>query len=474
VNLGFLDFSSLEARRHFCDEELRLNRRLAPELYLEVVAIRGSLRDPHIDGEGPIIEYAVKMREFAQRALASSMIGRGEFTAQHVDDLARIVAHFHAGAAVASARDRHGTPEAVLASMQQNFNQAHSYFTQGRDRCTLEELKRWARREYVGRRATIAARREKGRVRECHGDLHLGNVVVLAGRPVAFDCIEFNEEFRWIDVMNEVAFLRMDLEDRGRPDLAWRFLNRYLEATDDYAGVEVLRFYAVYRALVRAKVHAMRARQPRVDSAEHGRLLRAARGYLRLASRLATPGRPVLVITHGLSGSGKTTATDVISERLGAVRVRSDLERKRLYGVAPLGRSGSGLDRGIYTPQATAATYERLAQLAQGLLESGYAVVVDAAFLQRAERDAFHALARRCAERFVILDCQAPQAVLRERIARRLGVGKDASEATLSVLKRQLATREPLVRKELEAALTVDTTRPPVSGTWRRVLARLR
>ncbi|MBM3356951.1 MAG: aminoglycoside phosphotransferase [Betaproteobacteria bacterium] len=471
VNLGFLDFSTLEARRRCCEEELRLNRRLAPDLYLEVVAIRGVPAQARIGGDGPALEYAVRMREFPQNALAKSMISRGQLTAQHVDELASVIAAFHTAAPVAAGSDRHGEPETVLAPALENFRQTLPLVAAAADRRMLRSLRAWTKSEHGRRAPDIAARRRDGFARECHGDLHLGNVAVLDGKPVAFDCIEFNAALRWIDVMNEVAFMHMDLDDRGRPDLAWRFLNRYLEHTGDYPGVAVLRFYGVYRALVRAKVHALRASQPRLAAKERARLLAACRGYVRLAGRLARRPRPGLIITHGLSGSGKTTVTDVLVERTGAVRVRSDLERKRLHGMPARARSESAIAGGIYAPAASAATYDRLAALARGIVESGYTAVVDAAFLSGAARRKFRTLARRLRAGFVILDFRAPESVLSERIAQRLRSAHDASEADLAVLEHQVATADPLARDEIRAAIAVDTTRPV---QWPRLLARLR
>jgi len=259
VGLGFLDFSSLELRRHYCEEELRLNRRLAPELYLDVVEIRGTPGAPRIGGEGPLLEYAVRMREFPQAALASRALASGAFGAAEVDALAALVARFHEGALRAPESERFGSPDVVLADALQNFEQLLPLVKSAPDDRALRELRLWTKREFAARGEALAARRKQGFVRECHGDLHLRNIVLLDGRPVPFDCIEFNAELRWIDVMSEVAFLAMDLEDRGRRDLAWRFLGRYLEATGDYAGLAVLPFYLVYRALVRAKVHLLRS-----------------------------------------------------------------------------------------------------------------------------------------------------------------------------------------------------------------------
>lgn len=473
VNLGFVDFSTLELRRHYCEEELRLNRRLAPGLYLETVAIRGTPVAPHVGGEGPIIDYAVKMREFRQEALASQLIRHGRFGAGEVDALAVLIAEFHAAAAPAAAGERFGAPETVRQAALQNFEQIMPRTRFARDKETVELLRGWTEREFKARHDAFAERKSTGRVRECHGDLHLGNIVVSDGRVVPFDCIEFNDELRWIDVLSEVAFVVMDLHDRGRPDLGWRFLNRYLEASGDYAGLAVLRFYLVYRALVRAKVHLIRSQQPGLLASDKSRLRTAFHGYLRLASRLSSATGVGLLITHGLSGSGKTTATQSLVEQLGAVRVRSDVERKRLHGMRPLARSGSGHDAGIYTPEATTATYERLAAVAERTINAGYPAVVDAAFLRLSERKHFRELARRHAVPFVVLDFDAPEKLLRERVAQRAAAGADASEADLPVLERQIAFREPLVPEERLAAISVDTRSPDQTPAWRAVMRRL-
>lgn len=473
LNLGFLDFSTLESRRHFCAEELRLNRRLALQVYEAAVEIRGTPEQPYIGGSGPIVEYAVKMREFPQTALASDMLARSEFTPRHVDQLAQTIAEFHTRAERAEDTSSLGTPDAVLAVALQNFDQLAPWVLRSADRDALQSLRSWTEREYDARKAALAARRRQGGVRECHGDLHLRNIAVLDGRPVPFDCIEFNDQLRWIDVMSEVAFVLMDLEDRGRRDLAWRFLNAYLEVTGDYAGLDVLRFYLVYRALVRAKVHALRARQPAVEEAERLRLDRVVREYLALAARFAAPPASALVITHGVSGSGKTSATQSLLERAGMVRVRSDIERKRLHGVPALARSGSGVGTGIYTAAATTATYDRMLHLARLIVAAGFPAVVDAAFLRRSERDAFRALAATLRVPFLVLAVDAPPAMLLERVARRLGSAADASEADLAVLERQLVWREAITAEEDAGVIRIDTRQPLTPAAWEPVLLRL-
>ena len=473
VNLGFLDFSTLESRRHFCAEELRLNRRLAPQIYESVVEIRGTPERPRVEGAGPVLEYAVKMREFPQDALASALVAHGALSTHHVDLLAQRIAEFHSDASLAGASTAFGTPDAVALPALQNFEQLVVLVRDTEDRTALDALRNWTERAHARLHETFAARRNEGYVRECHGDLHLRNIAVLDGRPVAFDCIEFDERLRWIDVMNEVAFLVMDFRDRGRSDYGWRFLNGYLEATGDYAGIEVLSYYMVYRALVRAKVHAFRARQPSIAPAERQRLAASVSAYLRLASDCSAGGKPALLITHGVSGSGKTSATQPLIETAGAVRVRSDVERKRLHGTSPLARSASAPGGGLYTAEATRATYDRLLYLAGVILEAGCRAVIDAAFLKRSERDSFRALARRLRVPFLILAFTAPPGLLRERVAQRLARGSDASEADMAVLERQLTFQEALGEDEEMDVIRIDTRTSVPSALWKNVFSRI-
>ena len=472
VDLGFANFSTLALRRRYCEEELRLNRRLAPELYLGVVAIRGTRQEPRIEGKGRILDYAVKMRQFPQERLASRALIQGRFGPSEIDDLAATIAAFHTETSAAPAGGPLGTPPAILASALQNFDQMLRLMGSPQERKALKTLRQWTEREHAARHDEFEARKSGGFVRECHGDLHLGNIALLDRRPVPFDCIEFSDDLRCIDVMSEIGFLVMDLLDRHRADLAWRFLNRYLEATGDYGGIAVLRFYLVYRALVRAKIHLMRARQPRLKSGEKRRLLGCFRVYLRLAGQLAAPRRGAIILAHGLSGSGKTTATQSLIEQAGAIRLRSDLERKRMHGLGALAASGSGLATGLYTPAKTAAVYLRLGNLAHEIARAGYPVVVDATFLRRTEREAFRALSRHLEVAFVILNFRVPLAVLRARVGARQARGDDASEADLTVLGRQIAAREPLTPAEIAASVVVKGARPPAARAWQRVIKR--
>jgi predicted kinase len=286
-----------------------------------------------------------------------------------------------------------------------------------------------------------------GFVRECHGDLHLGNVALIGNRPIPFDCIEFNPALRWIDVMNEVAFTVMDLLHYQRSDLAFRFLNAYLESTGDYGGVSLLRYYIAYRAVVRAMVSAIRAGQTSLRAEARTEALANCRGLVALARERLAWHCPALIITYGLPGSGKTTFAQAALERLQAIRVRSDVERKRLFGLAPQADSRE-VGAAIYTADATEQTYARLQALARKLLAAGTTVIVDAAFLRQSEREDFRRLAHEFAVPFAIASLEASATDLATRISRRLCKSNDASEADLAVLESLQSKQEALSTAE--------------------------
>jgi aminoglycoside phosphotransferase family enzyme/predicted kinase len=448
VNLEFLDFTTLDKRQFYCGEELRLNSRLAPSIYLDVIPIAGHREAPALEGKGSPLEYAVKMRQFDQDGLLSRVLARDELTSERVDDIAAEVASFHTRTPRAASDAPYGDPEHVVAPARQNFSQMLDVVRDPADRATLERLRAWTEDEAGRCLDAFQSRRREGFVRECHGDLHLGNIALVDGKVTLFDCIEFNPSMRWIDVMSDVAFLIMDLRDRRRPDLAARFLNAYLELTGDYGGLVVLRFYVTYRAMVRAKIAVLRLAQTGGEQARRD-LTDEYRGYLELGSSAAERPHPALLITHGVTGSGKTTRAQAVVDSIGAIRIRSDIERKRLAGLEALARSSSAIGGGLYTSDRDRQTYERLAELAGAILGAGYTAIVDAAFLQRWQRDLLKRVAIDLNVPFTIADCSAPEPVLRERVMRRLEHEHDASEATIDVLERQLAHADPLSSEEL-------------------------
>lgn len=457
LDLGFLDFSSLDKRQHACLEEVRLNRRLAPEIYLGVVPITGSAAAPCLNGDGEVIEYAVKMRQFPADSTLDLLDAQGRMTAAQVEAIATTLARFHLhDCARAGADSPWGDPQRIWHPVSQNFEQIAPRLTTTADLAQLDALLRWSESEHARLTPLLAARKRDGFVRECHGDLHLGNLAWVDEQLLVFDCLEFNPGLRWIDIQSDVAFCWMDLMQRGHPDWAWLFLNTWLERTGDHDGLALLRYYAVYRALVRVKVAVLRAGQ--TPASERRAILAGARTILDLASWLTRPLPLRLDITHGLSGSGKTTVTRSLMQTPGAIRLRSDVERKRLAGLDALARSGSGVGEALYTGDATRRTYAHLARLAGVILDRGWPVIVDATFTARWQRDLLRDTARARGVAFRILDFQVPVATLRERIVKRSAEGSDASDANLAVLQRQLETEEPLAADERAEIVAIGET----------------
>ncbi len=468
VNLGFLDFSSLARRRHFCEEEIRLNRRLAPKIYLDVVPVTGTAEQPCMGGTGRVIEYAVRMRQFDPDALLSNHPEL--LTVEQIDQLARIVADFHDRIAVADPDQPFGTAPAIFAPMEENFAQIRKLAGRADERQRLAQLERWSREQLESLQGLLMQRRGDGSVRECHGDMHLGNIAVVDDEILIFDGIEFAPGLRWIDLMSEIAFLIMDLQKRRRADLAQRFLNGYLVIRGDYEGLRLLRFYQLYRAMVRAKVDLIRLQQPDLSPADSEAVRADYRACLVLAEGYACKTAPALLIAHGLSGSGKSTVVMSLLDVIPAIQLRSDIERKRLAGLAAGSDSGSGLHQGIYSPQMTEDTYRRLKRLAAIVIKAGFVAVVDATFLKCSHRQMFYTLARQLRVPFLILDFQLPEAVLRQRIDRRLAEGDDPSEAHQKVLDAQLVAQEPLVASEERLSIRITAEKSDCAA---EVLRRL-
>ncbi|UTW09217.1 AAA family ATPase [Pseudomonas benzenivorans] len=455
VNFGFLDFTELAAREHFCNEELRLNQRLTQGLYLEVLPISGSEEAPQLSGEGPVIEYALKMRQFPQDQLLGEVQGRGELSESHIEALARQIAEFHLKAPQVPQAHELGSAQAVMAPVLQNFEQIRPLLSDPTDLQQLDALQAWAESSYARLMPLLDQRKAEGFIRECHGDIHLGNVTLLDGQVVLFDCIEFNEPFRLIDIISDAAFLAMDLEDRGLKCLSRRFVSTWLEYTGDYAALELLNFYKAYRAMVRGKVALFRLGQEQ-DAVQRAVILRQYRRYATLAESYSAIPTPFLAITHGVSAVGKSSVAMRLVEALGAVRLRSDVERKRLFGEQPSGDQGQ-LSAGIYSQDASTATYQRLHQLAEIGLHAGFPVVIDATYLKQAQRKAAWQIAEANAVPFLILDCHAPQDVIASWLSQRQAAGIDPSDATLEVIQAQQASREPLSEDEQANSKRVDT-----------------
>jgi uncharacterized protein len=454
LKLAFLDYSTLEKRKHYCERELALNRRWAPGLYVDVVPICGSFRAPVVGGEGSPIEYAVKMKQFPQSAQLDEQLSAGRLVDADMIDLAETVAKTHAAVPVYEASSADDWVAGVRDAMVENFE----YLGESADPEAIRRLQYWTRQELDDCLELLIARYTSGFVRECHGDLHLKNVVRLPTGIVPYDCVEFSDELRNIDVISDISFLVMDLAARDEKALAWSFINRYLECSGDYAGVSLLRLYVVYHALIRAKIAAIRAVE-RVHDTNRQRDRAELAHYCTVAQRWVESGVPRLVIMHGFSGSGKTWLSQQLMLQLPAIRMRSDIERKRVHGLRETERSDSGVAQGVYAPDAHTRIYERLAGLAEPVLRAGHSVIVDASFLDRAQRDRFRDLAGRAGKEFVILSTRAAPDELRRRMERREHVGRDPSEADNAVLRYQLDHADALDADERNRVIEVQTDR---------------
>lgn len=454
VDFGFLDFSSLDRRKHFCAEELRLNSRLAPTLYLDVVPITGSAEQPQVNGAGEPFEYAIRMRQFDQSGLFDAMQEKEGLDAGMMRDLAQQVAAFHRELPAVADDKPLGTPEAVFAAMKENFEQIRPLLEDDSLLPQLEALESWTECTFERHQDTIASRRERGFVRECHGDLHLTNITRFEDQVTVFDCIEFNEPFRWIDTINDLAFLLMDLESRNEYALSADVLNVYLEYSGDFEGVQLLTMYKTYRALVRAKIALFMLGNPSLSDDEKQALHDRYRSYAALAESYSETPIPYLLATAGLSGSGKTVISSMLSTKLGLIRLRSDVERKRLHGLDPLASSRSGIGKDMYSEEANRKTYERLASLATQLLLGGNPVIIDSAALRQSERAAFDDVATNLGLPFALIDCKAPEETRKKWVRERNG---DASEATEQLLEEQKKWVEPLTAEENTHTVHVHT-----------------
>ncbi|GIX05356.1 MAG: hypothetical protein KatS3mg114_1225 [Planctomycetaceae bacterium] len=465
VNFGFVDFSTLARRQWCCQEELRLNRRLAPEWYLQVVPIGGDKHQPQIGGPGPAWEYAVQMRQFDQSWLLPACLTSGTIPESAFDHLAQQIARFQAHADPAAQTDPWGSAEAVWAPVSANFDTLEGLLQRPLPvfiplnppqlLTQLHQLREAARTRHQALLDFFQLRRQQQRIREGHGDMHLGNMFWHAPHKqiVIFDCLEFNPALRWIDVLSELAFLVMDLWDRGYTALGWRVLNRWLEETADFASLPGWWWYVAYRAMVRAKVAGLRGEQVQAEGSEAELQRQALRTYLHLTAQAMSPPTPRLWVTCGVSGSGKSWAALQLACQVGAIRLRSDVWRRHLVSQGHIALSSR------YSPQATQRVYDDLVRLADLLLASGLSVVVDATCLQRWQRARFKSLADRQHIPATLLHLTAPVPILQQRLELRRRTGGDPSEADSEVLQQQLARQQPPTPDEGWQLITLDTSR---------------
>ena len=459
VQYPFVDLRSAEHRAFLCREELRLNRRFAADIYLEVCSVTSLGGQARIGGNGEPIEHAVRMVQFAREDELDRLLATGRVDPAALGAFGRNLANIHSQLPVVAAQAPWGGADRVRSLMLDNLEQGMRatapFVEQGR----LHMLREMLSERLEDRAGWIAQRRAAGRVRECHGDLHAHNVVMRDGRLLAFDCMEFSEAFRWIDVAEEIACLLADLETLGHAAHAHAFLGGYLAESGDYEACRVLDVYEAHRAIVRAKVTAIGwADRAQANAADRRQASREVEAYVSAALAALAPKEPLLVLVGGLSGSGKTWLASRLAPSLGAVHLRSDVERKRLAGLRETARTGSPVRQGLYAPDVSSQLYGHLADCAEHVASGGYRVIVDATLGRREDRARFSALAARLGIAVRLLHCRASPEVLRQRIAQRHALGGDASEADLEVLRWQEAHEEPMGSGEDLAVLEVDTT----------------
>ncbi|WP_038790572.1 bifunctional aminoglycoside phosphotransferase/ATP-binding protein [Burkholderia pseudomallei] len=467
-DFGFANFSELAARRRACDAELALNRPLAAPIYLAAGPLVRRARGLRLFGAGAAVDHVVRMRRFDERMLFSRLLARGALDAADIDAAATRLAAYHLHAprdiprrAYGSARELRRQLDDMLAPLERALGAA-----------LPASLRAWCVRRCDELAAHLDARRADGYVRACHGDLHLNNVVKRGRDALMFDCIDFDDALRWIDVINDLSFLLMDLHAHDRAALAHRLLNRWLDETGDFAGLAALPLYVAYRALVRALVATMRAGG---DAAARAARIERARRYVDVAAHAARARRPCLLLCHGYSGSGKSVASRALADVSGAIRLSSDSERKRARPFAAV--DARPLPASAYTPQQIDAQYERLRALARDVLRAGYTALVDATFLSHARRARFFALARELGVPVYVLDFHASRACLERRVDARAAARDDRSDAGAAVLATQRASADPLDADERARTIGFDTDVPLATlrsaSYWRPVLDAL-
>lgn len=469
VTLGFVDFTTRSARYRACQDALRLNRRLAPTLYVGVVPIVRTGRVFKVGATGKPFDHALKMHRFDERDTLSALASRDELHAAHIDRLASRVALFHATASAHVPSAELGTSGQVgrqLANVLASLEREAPLIVPG-------SVAHWCREEMDRLKAHMDKRRADGFVRECHGDLHLDNMVRRGSDVLIFDCIEFSDALRWTDVTADTAFVVMDLLASGRGDLATRFLNKWLASSGDFAGLPALRLYVVYRSLVRVLATILKHCGRPLDGGDLSRV----RSYLGLAARLTVAPSAFLIVCHGFSGSGKSAASEALAQLSGAIRISSDVERKR-SGQRLFGRdTAPSHSQSAYTEEAIDANYAKLREMADAVLSAGFPVIVDASFLKHVHRASFIELAAICATPIFIVDFHADTNVLVERLAKRAGLKDEPSDADESVLLRQLGEHDRLTDDELALTVSIDTGIPLESfgyrSFWHSLLERL-
>ncbi len=457
VNFGFLDFTTLERRRHFCQEELRLNKRLSPEIYLDVIPIVKKGKHYFVGGEGEVVDYAVKMKQLPQETCLISLLENKQLTPKIMDKLTYLMASFYRDAETNAEITSYGTPEKIMINIKENFDQTAPYVGKTIEKKIYDALKGYSFRFLEEKREIFLNRIKTGKIRDGHGDFHCANIYWHNGKIYVLDCIEFNTRFRYADVAADVAFLLMDLDFRKASSFGNRFLNTFLTYTNDFELLEVNDFYKIYRAYVRGKIASFETGLSEIPEAQRQQALERAKAYFNLAYKYLTSSkRPFILATTGLIGSGKSTLATQLAPEINAVVIRSDALRKHLASLRPDEHVYAPFGQGLYSPQMTAKVYKELFRLAQKVLALELPVILDASFSKRASRQVVKELAQTANCPHFFLYCQCPEDILKQRLQQRQSHGEDVSDAHFDLLEAFKRDFDPLLPEENQ--IIVDTS----------------
>jgi aminoglycoside phosphotransferase family enzyme/predicted kinase len=469
VDLGYLDYTTLEKRQFYCQQEVELNRRLCPEVYLGVVPITREKGAISVEGRGEVIEYAVKMRRLPQEAMMDVLLDNDRVSPQMITKVSQKLAAFHRQAETSATISAFGEIKAIVRNTDENFDQTEKYIGKTISKELYQRIKDYTD-GFIEENASLFAKRiADGRIRDCHGDLHVAHICFTDGICI-YDCIEFNDRFRYCDVASEVAFLAMDLDHHRRADLARIFVDAYVAESRDSELGKLLAFYKCYRAYVRGKVESFKLDDPYIAPAEKSHTLEVATSYFDLAY-VYTRARPMLFITVGLVGTGKTFLAQALAKRLGLAVISSDVARKQLAGIPVTEHRFEEFDSGIYSAEFSTKTYNKMFSEAKHILSGGGSAILDASFIKAEERLKAKRLAEEMNTDFFILECTLDEESIKQRLAQRLEQGS-ASDGRWEIYQPQKTAFEPVVEALPKNHVIIDSSKP-VEENIRQILDKV-